>query len=386
MNLKDLQKQIQQAKDAYYNGIDSGIDDAVYDDWIIQLKKINPNDPLLDPANIGATATSSLFQKVKHKMFMGSLDNSMNQEDFEAFDKRVGGGPYWVNPKIDGASLALYYVNGKLDKAVTRGDGAIGDDVTENVVKFKNVPLKAKDFSGSVRGEAILYTKEWEKIDPNMESNPRNIGSGIIQRLDGENADLMRVLAFDIYPDNKILKTEEEKIKLLKELGFQVSEGKLCKDASEVIVIHKELGKTRSQLPFWIDGLVVKINDLGRQAKLGLSGKRPKSQTAFKFKSERVKTKVKKIIWTVGHTGAQIPTAQLEPIRIGGTTVQNVLLCNMDYIKNLDIAEGDVVEIIKAGDIIPRCVGVIDKAYICPECNFLGTLKEQEDHHAQKHK
>lgn len=363
---KSLANQIEKAREDYYNQTPT-VDDLVYDDWLEQYKKIvladgdDPNtDPILNPDVVGAPATTG--NKVQHRTFMGSLDNSMTAEEFRAFDRRCGGGPYFCNPKYDGASIALYYQDGVLQQAVTRGNGIVGDDITANASKFMNLPKKAKNFTGAVRGEAILFNKEWLKIDPNMESNPRNLGSGIIQRSDGKNCELIRFMAFDInHEDGTVIPTEQEKEKAIEDFGFEVYAGFLCKTAEAVISEHDAIACTRKNMDFWIDGFVVKVNDVARQKELGISGKRPRGQTAYKFEAERAVTTLKEVIWTVGHTGAQIPTANLEPVRLGGTTVENALLCNMDEIARLEIAVGDKVEVYKAGEIIPKIFQVVER-------------------------
>lgn len=362
-----LREQIIKANELYYDQASPIVDDVIYDEWKIEYRQLivesgeDPDkDPLLNPEAVGATSTS-LLTKAKHTIFMGSLDNSMTVDDFRAFDKRVGGGPYYCNPKVDGASIALYYKHGILQQAITRGDGTIGDDITDNVRKFKNLPDRAGYFTGAVRGEAILYTAEWEKIDTEAESNPRNVGSGTIQRSDGRNCDKMRLLAFDIIPEGLVLKTEAEKIDLLKSLGFEVPAGVLVNSAEEVISAHSILSDNRKSLPYWIDGYVVKINDIVRQEKFGWSGRRPKFSTAFKFTAEKIATVLEDVLWTVGHNGDQVPTAQLQPVRIGGTTVRNALLCNMDEIARLDIAIGDTVLVFRAGDVIPKIHSVIER-------------------------
>ena len=367
MNRKQwLCDQLTEANRLYYAENNPKVDDLIYDEWkaeyrtILEKEGIDPeSDILLNPENVGYTPTT-LLSKAEHKIFMGSLDNSMTIEDFMAFDKRVGG-PYYCNHKVDGASIALYYKMGILQQAITRGDGVIGDDITDNVRQFCNLPKQAGYFTGAVRGEAILFTAEWEKIDSEQESNPRNIGSGIIQRSDGTNNNVMRLMAFDIIPEGLSLKTEAEKIDLLKSLGFQVPDGELFQTAAEVIKAHAVLGEKRKGLPYWIDGYVVKANSLDRQEELGWSGKRPKFSTAFKFTAEKVETTLEEVIWTVGHTGDQIPTARLASVRLGGTTVQNALLCNMEEIARLDIAVGDRVLVYKAGEIIPKIHSVIER-------------------------
>jgi DNA ligase (NAD+) len=363
-----LKEQISEANRLYYAENAPKVDDIIYDEWkaeyhrILVQEGLDPEkDELLSSESVGHIPTSHLG-KAEHKIFMGSLANSMNEQEFLEFDKRVGGGPYLCQPKVDGASIALYYRNGLLQQAITRGDGNIGDDITENVRKFNNLPAQAGYFTGAVRGEAILYTADWEKIDTESESNPRNIGSGIIQRSDGRNNDKMRLLAFDIVPEGLTVKSEVEKNDLLKSLGFEVPTCQVINSSAEVIKAHSLLGANRKTIPYWIDGFVVKVNEVSRQDKLGWSGRRPKYSTAFKFTAEKAETTIDDVLWTVGHNGDQIPTAQLKPIRLGGTTVQNALLCNMDEISRLDIAIGDTVLIYKAGEIIPKIHSVVSRS------------------------
>jgi DNA ligase (NAD+) len=384
--LATLCTMIDRADACYYNGTESGIVDSIYDEWKEELRKRDPSNRRL--SSVGAPPhKDSILTKQMHLGFMGSQNKATNPDEFKAWYKSVGEPEVYCNPKIDGGSLRSYYNDGDLRVAITRGDGKVGEDITANAVKFVQFPTQCpNDFTGSVRGEAVLFKKEWDKLDPDHTGNPRNIGCGIIQRSDGKQSEYIHFLAFDVVYEQmakntdaqQALATEENKIQLLKDLGFEVIDGGfVCRDLEEILEYFAEVEDNRADYPYWIDGVVIKINDLKKQDSLGISGGRPKGQISFKFEPEKGKSVLRKVVLSVGHTGAIIPTGEFDPVRLGGTTVTNALLCNWDNITSLDVAIGDTVIVHKGGEIIPQIVGVekrpkdrepIPEPLECPEC------------------
>jgi DNA ligase (NAD+) len=246
----------------------------------------------------------------------------------------------------------------------------VGEDVTANAIKFKGLPTILASgktlFTGAVRFEVILTVEDWGVVDPQHKTNPRNAGTGIMGRKNGQQSHLLTVFAFDIDESKNgepvVFKTEADKVKRLQQLGVNVIEGKACANADEAVDYFNHVARTRDSLPIWIDGVVFKIDDLARQKELGVTSGRPKGQVAWKFDSVGAETVLKAVTVSGGHTGALIPNAELEPVQIGGTTVSNASLANWDEVKRLDIAVGDRVWVIKANDIIPKVVNVTTKS------------------------
>ncbi len=382
----ELQNLIIKAKQAYYYGGNPIITDAEYDALEDELRQLAPNDPLL--ALVGApVSAASMLQKARHRIPMGSQNKVNTREEFATwYAKSVGEGAVHASIKGDGASAAAYYEGGQLRQAISRGDGVEGEDITANAAKFAGLPVvvhtpEGEPFEGAVRFEAILTVDNWAKVDPARSKNPRNAGNGIMGRKSGEHAELLSCYAFSL--DEKragepvVFTTESERIARLCALGFQVIQNAVCATVEDAIAYYDEVVTTRDELPFWIDGVVFKVDNLERQASLGITANRPKGQVAWKFDSKGEETTLLDYSISVGHTGALIPTAHLEPVEIGGTTVSNALLNNWDEIERLDVAVGDRVWLIKANDIIPKIVQVrerpesrqlIPKPTKCPVC------------------
>ena len=381
--LLDLRNRIIKASQAYYYGGSPIMSDAEYDALEDQLRQLAPEDPLLQ--NVGAPVPAdAMLNKARHRIPMGSQNKVNSAEEFQAwYTKSAPGAALLVSLKGDGASAAAYYRDGRLVQAISRGDGSLGEDITANAVKFKGLPVFAADahgeFTGAVRFEAILTLDDWTIVDPERRKNPRNAGSGIMGRKNGEQAELLTCYAFDLDDARPglSLETEGDKLARLATLGFNVIPHARCVNAEEVTEYFHSVRAERDQLPFWIDGIVIKIDDLAQQAKLGTTANRPKGQVAWKFDSKGAESTLLSYSITVGHTGALIPNAQLEPVEIGGTTVSNALLNNWDEIERLGVAVGDRVWVIKANDIIPKIVSVVEpgaarlpipKPTACPVC------------------
>lgn len=364
----ELRNRIAKAKQAYYYGSTPIISDEEYDALEEQLAKLVPDDPLL--GTVGAPVPpDTLLTKAAHSIPMGSQNKVNSAAEFTTwYVKNAGNGPVVASLKGDGASAAAYYVDGQLVRAISRGDGVLGEDITANAVKFKHLPMFVQDergpFSGAVRFEAILTVADWGILDPERKKNPRNAGSGIMGRKDGRFSNLLTAYAFDIDDTRPgaAIATEWDKLDQLQLLGFNVIEHERCETPDQAVAYFERIRETRDELPFWIDGVVFKIDDLSIQQKLGVTANRPKGQVAWKFDSKGAATKLLSYSVTVGHTGALIPNAQLAPVEIGGTTVSNALLNNWDEIQRLGVAVGDTVWLIKANDIIPKIISVVEEA------------------------
>lgn len=382
----ELRNLILKAKQAYYYGGNAIMTDAQYDALEEELGALSPGDPVL--AIVGAPVPpDSLLTKAEHRIHMGSQSKVNHVPEFETwYEKHAQGDAILAALKADGASAAAYYEQGALTQVISRGDGTIGEDISANAVRFRGLPAFVGDknapFTGAVRFEVILTVEQWARIDPSMSTNPRNLGSGIMGRKNGHQADMLAVYVFDLTEehDGNVVDfiTESAKTKRIMELGFEVMPHRVCQSAAEVIEYYRDIEATRAALPFWIDGVVLKINSLARQAELGVVSNRPKGQIAWKFESVGAETVLENYVLSGGHTGAIVPTAQLRPVQIGGTTVSSALLNNWEEIARLNVAVGDTVYVIKANDIIPKVIEVrqrpsdrqpIPEPERCPFCD-----------------
>jgi DNA ligase (NAD+) len=289
-------------------------------------------------------------------------------------------------PKLDGASLALYYKNGEFYQAITRGDGITGRIVTANAVKFKGIPKKVNNkLDFSVRGEVLLTVENWNKLDPNHDyQNPRNFGTGILGRKDGSDSSALRFMAFDIV-SGVAFKTKDQKLKILKMLGFTTVPYRVLKTVDDCISYYNYTMSKRKDSAIeyfdchiWVDGTVFEANEIDYQDKLGYSSGRPKFAIAYKPDSPGNETTIKDIIYTVGHTGKITPVAELEPVEIAGTIVSRATLHNFDNIAELKVRIGCKVWVEKGGEIIPQVMEVLDtpsnakeikEPSHCPVCN-----------------
>lgn len=381
--LSELRSLISRADAAYYNTGEAVMDDAAYDRLRDELAQLCPTDPLLKSVG-SAISRANILQSVTHRIPMGSQRKAMNRDEFFAWVETTGATRFHASLKKDGGSAEFEYRDGALACASTRGDGRVGQDITANALKFRGLPKRGVTldgttlFTGSVRGEVMLLTADWAKVDPEMLTNPRNLGNGIAGRKDGTQSELLTVFAFRAYDDDgaEVAATETEMSAKLAAAGFQVAESRTG-SAEEVRAWFDRVLEGRAALPFWIDGVVVKVDDIAAQNALGASDDRPKGQVAMKFPAMGQETVVENVVITVGHTGAVIPTATLRPVQIGGTTIASALLCNWVEIAALDVALGDRVRVIKAGDIIPKILEVIErpetrraiaKPPVCPVC------------------
>ena len=362
--LRDL---ILKAKHAYYFGSEPLMSDAEYDSLEDELRAIAPGDPVL--VMVGSPVPAdSILTKARHAMPMGSQNKVNSEAEFRAWVDKSGGPPLHVSLKGDGASAAAYYREGRLVQAISRGDGTIGEDITANAIRFKGLPAwvgGTPAFTGAVRFEVILTVEDWAKVDPTRSKNPRNAGSGIMGRKNGHQCEFLTAFAFDIDEQRNgqsvQFASESAKLARLAELGFNLISHAMCATTDEAVAWYRDVAERRDHLPFWIDGIVIKIDDVARQDALGITAGRPKGQVAWKFDSAGAETVLEDVIVSGGHTGSLVPTAQLRPVEIGGTTVSSASLANFDEIARLDVAIGDSVWLIKANDIIPKVIRVTDR-------------------------
>lgn len=384
----ELEQQILRAKQAYYFGGTPIMNDEAYDALETALESIDPNNKVL--AIVGAPIPpENQLKRAKHSRPMGSQEKIHNTAELNKW-LISRGKPETLHAsfKGDGGSIAAYYEKGRLIQVITRGDdGSEGEDITANAICFKGLPARlCEPLSCSVRCEAVLTIVDWEIVDPELKTNPRNVANGILGRLDGRGAQHITALAFDI--DVPEIKTEQEKELLLCRLGFTPPVS-FCGNVTEIIAFREETIAKRKKgiLPYWIDGIVLKINNVANQVELGVSNNRPKGQIAWKFEAEGGTSKILAVTWEVGHTGAITPVAQIQPIKIGGTTISNVSLANPSLISALGLTLNATVRVIKAGDIIPQIQKVltIDNSSpilipkICPVCSSKLTKKDNVD-------
>ncbi len=377
--MDELIKIINKASYEYYVLDNPTITDQEYDDYYMELLSLEKKYPELkradSPTNrVGGNALDK-FEKVTHEKPMLSFDDIFNGEEIMAFDERVRkvipNPVYTLEPKMDGLSGSLIYKNGVLERAATRGDGITGENITLNVKTIKTVPLRlTKDIDIEVRGEIYMSKKSFEKANLEREAmgeapfaNPRNAAAGSVRQLDSKitakrNLDFMAY--FIPNPEDYNLKTQSESLAFLKELGFLTND-KLNTTVSNLTDMEKKIAdmhNKRKSLPFAIDGVVIKVDNLKDEEKLGYTTRVPRWGIAYKFPAEEVLTTLKEIKFTVGRTGKITPNAIFSPVHVDGSLVSKATLHNEDFCLEKDIRKGDVIVVRKAGDVIPEVVEV----------------------------
>lgn len=402
-----LREQINYYSELYYEKDDPAISDYEFDKLMHQLIDIEEEYPeLLTPDSpthrVGGRASNS-FEQVEHVVQMGSLQDVFSDEEVVDFDRRVrevvSDPIYVVEPKIDGLSVSLEYRDGVLVRGSTRGDGFVGEDVTENIRTIRSVPLRLKrDIPFvEVRGEVYMPVASFEKVVAQQElkeekpfKNPRNAAAGSLRQ---KNPQITAQRGLDIFVFNLQqiegvqVSGHKESLDLLKELGFQVSPSYLAVDTIEKAIEEiRAIGQRRGEYSFDIDGAVVKVDSLAQREMLGATAKFPKWAVAFKYPPEEKITTLLDVEVKVGRTGALTPTAVFEPIQLAGTTVSRAVLHNQDFIDEKQIAVGDKIIVRKAGDIIPEVVAVAEHCgnptyqlpEYCPSCHTKVVREEGE--------
>jgi len=387
--VKKLREEIEYHNYRYYVLDSPVISDAEYDALMRELRELEAQYPELvtpdSPTQRVGFKPAEGFREVPHAEPMLSLDDAMSEDEVKEFDERIKRFlnlpldmeiEYTVEPKIDGVAVELVYEKGVLSVASTRGDGYVGEDVTNNVKTIKSIPLRLRRFSDDapeippridVRGEVYLSKEEFKRINEERIAkkeipfaNPRNAAAGSLRQLD-PSITAKRNLDIFCYGVGKVegmtFETQWEVLQTLSRWGLKINPYvKLVKGIKEVIEYHHEMERIRDQLPYEIDGIVAKVNDLSLWEKLGTKARSPRYAIAYKFQPTQATTKLLDVVFQVGRTGAITPVAILEPVRIGGVIVERATLHNEDFIKNLDVRIGDYVLVQRAGDVIPEIV------------------------------
>lgn len=373
--IQELEQRLREASKAYYGDGEQLLDDRQFDRLRDELEELDPQNSFL--TEVGAPPNSALA-KVKHKIPMGSLKKINTCAEFNTWrntvSKTASNLECLVECKLDGISIELIYRGGKFVQAITRGDGKTGEDVTHSIKKAKGFPktISVKT-EVSVRCEALLLIEDWKKYLADK-ANPRNAVSGLVRRTDGENSEHICCVAFDVLTDKNFI-TEADRIKWLKSEKFFVTWSKAVKP-DQVEALVNGLESRRAALKYEIDGAVVKLNKIADQKKLGEHNGRPYWARAWKFAAMGAHTILNDVEWAVGTQGTINPVAKVKPVVVGGTTISNVTLHNMDEIKRLGVQIGDEVEVIRAGDVIPQICRVVTKGKkrtkitidACPAC------------------
>ena len=410
-----LRDELNQHNYNYYVLDNATITDLEFDMKLKELQELEAKHPEYfdedSPTQRVGGAITKNFNTIPHEYRMYSLDNSYSKEELLEWEKRLQRGlgtdkiEYTCELKYDGASISITYENGRLLRAVTRGDGFQGDEVTTNIKTIKTVPIKLKgDYPDrfEIRGEIILPLEGFARMNQELietgetpYANPRNTASGSLKLQDSSLVAKrpLDCLLYSLVGNNLPVKNQFEGLEHARQWGFKVpKEAQLAKSMDEVFAFIDHWDTHRHDLPYETDGVVIKVNDLHQQEELGYTAKAPRWAIAYKFKAERVSTRLHKITYQVGRTGAITPVANLEPVQLGGTTVKRASLHNADQIEKLDVREGDEVFVEKGGEIIPKIIAVdftkrdphsMPTVYIdkCPECFTELERKEGEAQH-----
>lgn len=377
--IEQLRMELNEHNYNYYVLDNPTITDFEYDRMLRELEVLEAAHPeLITPDSptqrVGGKALDS-FQQVTHRVPLQSLQDVFSAEELQDFDRKVRESAeqieYLVEPKVDGLSVAIEYENGVFVRGATRGDGQVGEDVTENIRTIKSIPMKLENAPATliVRGEVYMSRKTFERLNTERElrgepllANPRNAAAGSMRQLDPKVAASrsLDMVAFNIqYSDGPAFETDSAGLDWLKSLKFKVIDYQLAKNMEHVNSMIFDLGDNREQYPFDIDGTVVKVNSLTERENLGETAKFPRWAAAYKYPPEQKESVVQDIVVQVGRTGVLTPKAVVAPVRLAGTTVTNATLHNQDFITDKDIRIGDTVIVQKAGEIIPEIVSVV---------------------------
>lgn len=381
----------------YYTSDNPSVSDSEYDRLyreLVELEAAYPDQVLADsPTHRVGGKVLDGFEKYSHQYPLYSLQDAFSREELEAFDARVRKElpqpTYICELKIDGLSISLTYEKGILVVGATRGDGSIGENITENLKRVKDIPLTLpEELDITVRGECYMPRASFDQVNQARQengepefANPRNAAAGTLRQLDTAVVAKRNLSTFLYQEASPSTRDSQEKVlKHLEQLGFVVNpKRKLAKSIDEIWDFIQEVGQKRDNLPYDIDGVVIKVNDLAGQEELGFTVKAPKWAVAYKFPAEEKEAQLLSVDWTVGRTGVVTPTANLTPVQLAGTTVSRATLHNVDYIAEKDIRKDDTVIVYKAGDIIPAVLRVVESKRVseekldiptnCPSCD-----------------
>ena len=381
----------------YYTSDNPSVSDSEYDRLyreLVELETAYPDQVLADsPTHRVGGKVLDGFEKYSHQYPLYSLQDAFSREELEAFDarvrKEVAHPTYICELKIDGLSISLTYEKGILVAGATRGDGSIGENITENLKRVKDIPLTLpEELDITVRGECYMPRASFDQVNQARQengepefANPRNAAAGTLRQLDTAVVAKRNLATFLYQEASPSTRDSQEKVlKHLEQLGFVVNPKRiLAENIDEIWNFIQEVGQERDNLPYDIDGVVIKVNDLASQEELGFTVKAPKWAVAYKFPAEEKEAQLLSVDWTVGRTGVVTPTANLTPVQLAGTTVSRATLHNVDYIAEKDIRKDDTVIVYKAGDIIPAVLRVVESKRIseekldiptnCPSCD-----------------
>ena len=381
----------------YYTSDNPSVSDSEYDRLyreLVELETAYPDQVLADsPTHRVGGKVLDGFEKYSHQYPLYSLQDAFSREELEAFDarvrKEVAHPTYICELKIDGLSISLTYEKGILVAGATRGDGSVGENITENLKRVKDIPLTLpEELDITVRGECYMPRASFDQVNQARQengepefANPRNAAAGTLRQLDTAVVAKRNLATFLYQEASPSTRDSQEKVlKHLEQLGFVVNPKRiLAENIDEIWDFIQEVGQERENLPYDIDGVVIKVNDLAGQEELGFTVKAPKWAVAYKFPAEEKEAQLLSVDWTVGRTGVVTPTANLTPVQLAGTTVSRATLHNVDYIAEKDIRKDDTVIVYKAGDIIPAVLRVVESKRVseekldiptnCPSCN-----------------
>ena len=395
--MKELVELLNRYATEYYTSDNPSVSDSEYDCLyreLVELEKAHPDQVLPEsPTHRVGGKILDGFEKYSHQYPLYSLQDAFSREELDAFDARVrkelDDVTYICELKIDGLSISLTYEQGIFVAGATRGDGSIGENITENLKRVKDIPLSLPEkLDITVRGECYMPRASFDQVNQSRQengepefANPRNAAAGTLRQLDTAVVAKRNLATFLYQEASPSTRDSQEKVlKHLEQLGFVVNQRRLLAHSmDEIWAFIQEIGRERDQLPYDIDGVVIKVNDLAGQEQLGFTVKAPKWAVAYKFPAEEKEAKLLSVDWTVGRTGVVTPTANLTPVQLAGTTVSRATLHNVDYIAEKDIRKDDTVIVYKAGDIIPAVLRVVESKRIseekldiptnCPSCD-----------------
>lgn len=395
--MKELVELLNRYATEYYTSDNPSVSDSEYDRLyreLVELEKAHPDQVLPEsPTHRVGGKILDGFEKYSHQYPLYSLQDAFSREELDAFDARVrkelDDVTYICELKIDGLSISLTYEQGIFVAGATRGDGSIGENITENLKRVKDIPLSLPEkLDITVRGECYMPRASFDQVNQSRQengepefANPRNAAAGTLRQLDTAVVAKRNLATFLYQEASPSTRDSQEKVlKHLEQLGFVVNQRRLLAHSmDEVWAFIQEIGRERDQLPYDIDGVVIKVNDLAGQEQLGFTVKAPKWAVAYKFPAEEKEAKLLSVDWTVGRTGVVTPTANLTPVQLAGTTVSRATLHNVDYIAEKDIRKDDTVIVYKAGDIIPAVLQVVESKRVseekldiptnCPSCD-----------------
>lgn len=396
-------QQLNQYSHDYFVNASSAISDQEYDQLYRKLEEIEREHPEYiveeSPTQRVGEAPSEAFQKVKHPVRMYSLSKIFDVNDLRRFLKRFSTlrqdygadiDNYWVDYKMDGLSCDLIYNEGKLTRALTRGDGIVGEDVTQNIFMFTNIPLRiATKQTVFVRGEVIVHRADFLQVNRAREalhlplfSNTRNYASGSLRQIDPNitKQRKLRFYAWELIVLGKSMYIDQQH-KYLSQMGFSLPKGQLCTSAEEIMSFINETARIRNTLSYDIDGVVIKQNDPAFRKALGFNNHDPLWATAWKFAADGAETTIKSVTWQIGRTGKLTPVANIAPVAINGVTISRVTLNNLAYLQKTKLGAGAKVRVIRSGDVIPKLADIISSGtpteipQVCPSCGKPLTVK-----------